>query len=87
MSAGGTWQDEIARFPRHWIWDREPVYHIGADEFFVTKGNVTETRTRCGLVLTSWDNETGDFIVKRETCIRRSHADKFARPCRRCVPA
>lgn len=81
-----SWQDNVARFPRAWIWDLHPVFHIAREEIATVDG-VSMVKTRCGITLTAWSNETGDMIVDRDVSIRRTHAEKFARPCRRCVPA
>ena len=80
------WQETLARFPRHWIWDKQPVYHIGHRGICRGDDGLAFTKTRCGIKLHVWNRETGETYRDRETLMRREFADKFARPCRRCVP-
>ena len=56
------------------LWEREPVYHdygrIGDDK--------NSDITACGLLI----YESGHYPAMVH--IREDHAEKFARPCRRC---
>lgn len=82
MSA--LWTDTLAVFPRHWIWDTKPVYHLRREDID-RSGTRCSIKTRCGLELLAWDRETGDEFVDRQIILRREHADKFAAVCRNCT--
>lgn len=78
------WTDTLAVFPRHWIWDIEPVYHLRKEDID-RNGSRCAIKTRCGLELWAWDRETGQEFVDRQVILRREHADKFAKACGNCV--
>lgn len=80
----GLWTDGLAVFPRHWIWDTQPVYHLRKEDF-VIEGDRCAIKTRCGLDLNAWSRETGEEFVDRQVTLRREHAEKFARPCLKCL--
>ena len=80
------WYANTAVFPCHWLWEKNPVFHLrarirGGDDpaFWIDK-------TRCGIVLYKHRRGTDQTLVDRSFSMRREHAEKFARPCRRCVP-
>ena len=80
----GFWTDKLAVFPRHWLWETRPVYHL-RKEAFTYDGSRVSIDTRCGLELVAWDRETGEHYVDRDVVMRREHAEKFATLCGNCV--
>ena len=88
MADYNDYLDTIAVFPRHWIWDKKPVFHLqmdfeksrkqGGDDCFINK-------TRCGLVLWKHVKGADKPEIDRDVAMLREHAEKFARPCRKCV--
>lgn len=76
----------VAYIKGYWIWEKHPVYHakrgwIETDE----EADGSVMRARCGLVLESWSNETGDFNAQ-SVGMRLEHAEAIGRPCRKCYP-
>lgn len=78
------WTDTLAVFPRHWLWETKPVYHLRQEDFS-HDGDRVAIKTRCGLELNAWSRETGQEFVDRQMMMRRDHADKFARLCGNCA--
>jgi hypothetical protein len=74
-------------------WIRTGLYRRQTPVFHATRGwdgkridgDIFTIPARCGLALDQWSRETG-ARYHDSTMIFRGHADKFARPCRRCYP-
>lgn len=49
-------------------------------------GPISETRTRCGIVLYRWTPATRETYEAAGHWLPARHALRFARPCRRCWP-
>lgn len=80
------WHDDYVHI-RTGLWCREqPVFHhMQTRDGRRQEGTIITIPARCGLALDQWCSETGRRWLD-STLVYRGHADKFARPCKRCYP-
>lgn len=66
------------------LWPKTPVFHgHDWDRRDPPDSNMSTDWTRCGLVIGSYDRDTGK-LIEPGTYIPMHHAQKFGRPCRKC---
>lgn len=68
------------------MWAREPIFHAFAHvRKFENDPAVSADYTRCGMVVSSYNRDTGELTEKLQLVPMR-HALVFGRPCRKCFP-